>query len=147
MCGPIDESIRQGIDAEFALSFLEQLAHSYETRRADLEPVLRKLVDGFIDGGSYCPGFRFVHGGALHPVVVGLIDRAMALKVPPITSRPGCSRPRRTLPAPVRWTCSTTLPASARPLKPSRTGEGPDHAMPVNRNDTSLVYRNEKWVR
>ena len=71
MCGPIDESIRQGIDAEFALSFLEQLAHSYETQTAGPGSVLQKLGWVSIDDGTYCPGFQVRPGRSLPPVVVG----------------------------------------------------------------------------
>ena len=55
MCGPIDASIRQRIDAEFTLPSLERLAHRYETQTAGPGPVLRKLVCVFIDDGTLCP--------------------------------------------------------------------------------------------
>ena len=72
MGGSIDASIWHRIDVEFSLPSLEQVTHRYKTKAADPEPVLRKLVRVFIDGGTYCPGFQFVPGGSLHPVVVGV---------------------------------------------------------------------------
>ena len=82
MRGPIDASIGPRIEAEFSLPSLKQVTHSYETRAAGPEPVLRKLVDVFIDDGAHCPGFQVVPGSLLDPVVVGLFERALTLKVP-----------------------------------------------------------------
>ena len=82
MGGLIDASIWHWIDVEFSLPSLEQVTRRYEGRAADWELVLRKLVRVFIEGETHCPGFQFVPGGSLHPVVVGLFGHAMTLRVP-----------------------------------------------------------------
>ena len=82
MGGLIDASIWHRIDVEFSLPSLVQVTCRYEGRAADWELVLRKLVRVFIEGETYCPGFQFVPGGSLHPVVVGLFGQAMTLRVP-----------------------------------------------------------------
>ncbi len=82
MGGAIDALIWYRIDVEFSLPSLEQVTHRYKAKASDPEPVLRKLVRVFIDGGTYCPGFQFVPGDTLHPVVVDLFGQAMTLKVP-----------------------------------------------------------------
>ncbi|GAA4035776.1 hypothetical protein GCM10023063_48630 [Arthrobacter methylotrophus] len=82
MRGSIDQSVWEAIEAEFTLPSLEQVRGRYETLVADPEPVLTQLVRVFIGEGTYCPGFQFRPGGALHPAVTGLFGRAMELKVP-----------------------------------------------------------------
>ncbi|WP_457964120.1 MbcA/ParS/Xre antitoxin family protein [Arthrobacter sp. D1-29] len=48
----------------------------------DPEPVMQQLVRVFIGEGTYCPGFQFLAGGLVHPTVLDLFQRAMALKIP-----------------------------------------------------------------
>jgi hypothetical protein len=81
MRGPIDESVWAGIEAEFGLPPLEQVFRRLEEIAADPEPVMRQLVRVFIGDGTFCPGFQFTAGGALHPSVTGLFGRAMELKI------------------------------------------------------------------
>jgi hypothetical protein len=82
MRGPIDQSVWEAIEAEFTMPSLEQVRGRYETLVADPEPVLTQLVRVFIGEGTYCPGFQFRPGGALHPAVTGLFERAMELRIP-----------------------------------------------------------------
>lgn len=46
------------------------------------DPVMRQLVRVFIDDGTFCPAFQFLHGGHLRPQVVTLLERAMELQIP-----------------------------------------------------------------
>lgn len=72
----------EGIQAEFTLPALGQVRRRLSELMDDPEPVMQRLVRVFIDDGTYCPGFQFLPGGQLHPIVVGLFQRAMELKIP-----------------------------------------------------------------
>ena len=70
------------VRAEFTLPSLDQVHRRLSILMEDPEPVMRQLVPVFIDDGTYCPGFQFLPGGQLQPVVIALFRRAMDLRVP-----------------------------------------------------------------
>lgn len=78
---PISDETWEGIRTEFALPALEQVRRRLSELMEDPEPVMQQLVR-VIDEGTFCPGFQFLPGGQLHPTVVELFQRAMALKIP-----------------------------------------------------------------
>ena len=82
MRGQIDATVWAAIEAEFTLPALEQVRGRLAGLTADPEPAMRQLVRVFLDEGTYCPGFQFRPDGTLRPVVTGLFDQAMELKVP-----------------------------------------------------------------
>lgn len=82
MRGLIDDSVWQQIEAEFTLPSLEQVRTRVGELTSEPEPVMRSLVRVFIGDGTYCPGFQFRPRGTLHPVVTGLFEQAMELRVP-----------------------------------------------------------------
>ena len=79
---PIPEPLWERIRDEFNLPALEQVRERLSAVREDPEPVMRQLVRVFIDEGTYCPGFQFRPDLSLNPVVVGLFERAMELRIP-----------------------------------------------------------------
>lgn len=79
---PISDQTWQGIRTEFTLPALERVRSRLSELMEDPEPVMQQLVRVFIDEGTLCPGFQFLSGGQLHPTVVDLFQRAMALKIP-----------------------------------------------------------------
>ena len=70
------------IRAEFTLPALDQVRRRLSELMEDPEPIMRQLVRVFIGEGTYCPGFQFLPGGQLQPVVTTLFQRAMELKTP-----------------------------------------------------------------
>ena len=70
------------IRAEFTLPALDQVRRRLSELMEDPEPIMRQLVRVFIGEGTYCPGFQFLPGGQLQPVVTALFQRAMELKTP-----------------------------------------------------------------
>jgi hypothetical protein len=82
MRGTLDDAVWAGIEAEFTLPSVEQVRGRLAELMADPEPVIRQLVRVFVGEDTYCPGFQFLPGGALHPGVIALFDLALDLKVP-----------------------------------------------------------------
>lgn len=81
MSEAIDEIVWARLEAEFTLPSLEDV----QARMAALHhdpPVVRQLVRIFVRDGTYCPGFQFRPDGSLHPAVIDLSERAMALRIP-----------------------------------------------------------------
>jgi hypothetical protein len=78
---PIPEPLWQRIRDEFNLPTLEQVRERLSAVHEDPEPVMRQLVR-VIDEGTYCPGFQFCPDLSPNPVVVGLFERAMELRIP-----------------------------------------------------------------
>lgn len=78
----IVDAVWEQLEAEFGLPSLEQVQARLDFHLADSEPVTRRLVRVFIRDGTYCPGFQFLPDGSLHPVVLRLFDRALALTIP-----------------------------------------------------------------
>lgn len=79
---PISEQVWDGIRAEFTLPAVGQVHQRLSELMEDPEPVMEQLARVFIGEGTFCPGFQFLPGGQLHPVVRDLFERAMALKIP-----------------------------------------------------------------
>ncbi|GGH99373.1 hypothetical protein ACFFGR_14930 [Arthrobacter liuii] len=79
---PIPAQAWDNIRAEFTLPSLDQVRRRLSELMEDPEPIMRQLVRVFIGEGTYCPGFQFLPGGQLQPVVTALFQRAMELKVP-----------------------------------------------------------------
>lgn len=80
---PIPEQLWERIRNEFQLPSLEQVRERLSAIHEDPEPMMRQLVRVFIyDEGTYCPGFQFRPDLSLDPVVVGLFERAMELRIP-----------------------------------------------------------------
>ncbi|WOC63478.1 hypothetical protein RI444_22760 (plasmid) [Paenarthrobacter sp. AT5] len=79
---PIPEQLWERIRNEFNLPGLEQVRERLSTVHEDPEPIMRQLARVFIGEGVYCPGFQFRPDLTLDPVVVGLFDRAMELRIP-----------------------------------------------------------------
>ena len=80
--GSVSDQTWEAIKAEFTMPALEQVRRRLSELVEDPEPVMRQLVRVFIDEGTYCPGFQFLAGGRLHPIVTALFQRAMELKIP-----------------------------------------------------------------
>lgn len=79
---PIPPQLWDAIRDEFGLPALGQVRDRLEAGSKDPEPILRQLVRIFIDEGTFCPGFQFLPDMSLNPLVVGLFQRAMKLRVP-----------------------------------------------------------------
>ncbi|MFJ4286944.1 hypothetical protein ACIPY0_14995 [Paenarthrobacter nicotinovorans] len=80
---PIPEELWDRIRDEFGLPALEQVRERLATRFPNPEPVIRQLFRVFLsDQGTYCPGFQFQPDVSLNPVVTGLFERAMKLRIP-----------------------------------------------------------------
>lgn len=79
---PISDQTWAAIRTEFTLPSLEQVQRRLSELMEDPDPVIQQLVRVFIGEGTYCPGFQFLTGGLVHPTVLELFQRAMALKIP-----------------------------------------------------------------
>ena len=79
---PIPSQLWDTIRDEFGLPTLDQVRERLDTRFPDSEPVLRQLVRVFTDEGTFCPGFQFQPDMSVNPVIVGLFQRAMQLRIP-----------------------------------------------------------------
>ncbi|UZX04969.1 hypothetical protein F8G81_21980 [Arthrobacter sp. CDRTa11] len=79
---PISSQTWAAIRTEFTLPSLEQVQRRLSELMEDPEPVMQQVVRVFIGEGTYCPGFQFLAGGLVHPTVLDLFQRAMALKIP-----------------------------------------------------------------
>jgi hypothetical protein len=79
---PIPPQVWGAIRDEFGLPTLGQVRERFEAGSPDPEPVLRQLVRVFIDEGTFCPGFQFLPDMSLNPVIAGLFERAVQLRIP-----------------------------------------------------------------
>lgn len=79
---PVSDQVWESIRAEFTLPTLEQVRRRLAELMEEPDPVMRQLVRVLVREDTYCPGFQFLPGGQLHPTVVKLFQRAMALKIP-----------------------------------------------------------------
>lgn len=79
---PIPPQLWETIRDEFGLPTLGQVRDRLEAGSPGPEPVLRQLVRVFIDEGTFCPGFQFQPDMSLDPVIAGLFQRAMLLRIP-----------------------------------------------------------------
>ena len=79
---PISDQTWEAIRAKFTLPSLGHVRRRLSELMEDPEPVIQQLIRVFIDEGTFCPGFQFLAGGQLHPIVVTLFKRAMELKIP-----------------------------------------------------------------
>lgn len=79
---PIPDELWDRIRDEFGLPALEQVRERLATRFPNPEPVIRQLFRVFIDQETFCPGFQFQPDVSLNPVVTGLFERAMELRIP-----------------------------------------------------------------
>jgi hypothetical protein len=80
--GPISDQTWDGIRTEFTLPTLAQVRRRLSELMEDPDPVMQRLVRVFIDDGTFCPGFQFLPGGQLHPMVLILFQRALELQIP-----------------------------------------------------------------
>lgn len=78
----ISDQTWAAIRNEFTLPPLAQVHRRLSELMEDPEPVMRQLVRVFLDDGTFCPGFQFLPGGQLQPVVTALFRRAMELDLP-----------------------------------------------------------------
>ncbi|MDI2036830.1 antitoxin Xre/MbcA/ParS toxin-binding domain-containing protein [Paenarthrobacter nitroguajacolicus] len=80
---PIPPQLWDRIREEYGLPTLEQVRERLTAVSQNPEPVMRRLVRVFIhDQGTYRPGYQFQPDLTLNPVVTGLFDRAMELRIP-----------------------------------------------------------------
>ncbi|MBU8867854.1 MbcA/ParS/Xre antitoxin family protein [Paenarthrobacter aromaticivorans] len=77
---PVPEQLWDRIRDEFKLPTLEQLRERFAAVHEDPEPVMRQLVR--VEEGTFCPGFQFRPDLPLNPVVVGVFERALELRIP-----------------------------------------------------------------
>ncbi|MEC3853193.1 hypothetical protein [Paenarthrobacter ureafaciens] len=78
---PIPPQLWQRIREEFGLPTQDQVRERL-TAFQDPEPVMRRMARVFVDQETYCPGYQFRPDLSLNPVVVGLFERAMELRIP-----------------------------------------------------------------
>ncbi|MCX8455140.1 hypothetical protein [Paenarthrobacter ureafaciens] len=78
---PIPPQLWARIRDEFNLPTLDQVRERLAAFQ-DPEPVMRKMARVFVDQEIYCPGFQLQPDLTLNPVVVGLFERAMELRIP-----------------------------------------------------------------
>lgn len=79
---PVPEQLWERIRNEFHLPSLEQVHERLSAIHEDPEPAMRQLARVFMVGGTYCPGYQFEPDLTLNPVVGGLFERAMELRIP-----------------------------------------------------------------
>lgn len=79
--GPIPPAVWEEIRNEFTLPTQDQVRAKLGSLVADPEPIMRQLVRVFIGYGTFCPGYQFIDGGQLHPVVIQLFARTLELKI------------------------------------------------------------------
>lgn len=79
---PVPEQLWERIRNEFHLPTLEQVRERFASVHEDPEPAIRQLVRVFVDEQTLCPGFQFRPDLSLNPVVVGLFERALELRIP-----------------------------------------------------------------
>jgi hypothetical protein len=79
---PIPSRLWDTIRNEFGLPTLAQVRERLEAGYPDTEPALRQLVRVFIDEGTFCPGFQFLPDMSINPVIAGLFQRAVELRIP-----------------------------------------------------------------
>ncbi|GGJ39921.1 hypothetical protein [Paenarthrobacter histidinolovorans] len=79
---PVPEQLWERIRNEFHLPTLEQVRERFASVHEDPEPAMRQLVRVFIGEGTYCPGYQFRADLSLNPVVTGLHEQAMLLRIP-----------------------------------------------------------------
>ncbi|UOD83353.1 hypothetical protein [Paenarthrobacter ureafaciens] len=80
---PIPDQLWDRTRNEFGLPDLEQVRERLTAVHEDPEPVMRQLVRVFIhDEGTFCPGYQFRDDLSLNPVVTGLFERALELRIP-----------------------------------------------------------------
>lgn len=79
---PVPSQLWETIRDEFGLPTLGHVRERLNIRFPDPDPVLRQLVRVFIDEGIFCPGFQFQPDMSLNPVIAGLFERAMQLRIP-----------------------------------------------------------------
>ncbi len=79
--GPIPPAVWEEIRNEFTLPTQDQVRAKFGTLVADPEPLMRQLVRVFVGDETLCPGYQFINGAQLHPVVMQLFARAMELRI------------------------------------------------------------------
>ncbi|MGP0224064.1 hypothetical protein [Paenarthrobacter sp. NCHU4564] len=80
---PIPDQLWDRTRDEFGLPGLEQVRERLSAVHENPEPAMRQLVRVFIDDeGTFCPGYQFRADLSLNPVVTGLFERALELRIP-----------------------------------------------------------------
>lgn len=80
---PIPDQLWDRTRDEFGLPDLEQVRERLSAVHENPEPAMQQLVRVFIDDeGTFCPGYQFRADLSLHPVVTGLFERALELRIP-----------------------------------------------------------------
>ncbi|WP_314324007.1 hypothetical protein [Paenarthrobacter ilicis] len=79
---PVPEQLWQKTRTEFGLPPLVHVQERLATGPMDPGPIIRRLFRVFIGEGTFCPGYQFLPDRTLNPVVTGLRERAMDLRIP-----------------------------------------------------------------
>lgn len=79
---PIPDQLWDRTRDEFGLPGLEQVRERFAGVHEDPEPLMQQLVRVFVGEGIFCPGYQFRDGLSLNPVVTGLFERSLELRIP-----------------------------------------------------------------
>ncbi|NIJ03444.1 hypothetical protein FHR86_003803 [Paenarthrobacter ilicis] len=79
---PIPDQLWDRIRDEFGLPTLEQVRERLTAIHEDPEPVIRRLCRVFVGENTFCPGYQFRADLTPNPVLTGLFERAMELRIP-----------------------------------------------------------------
>lgn len=79
---PIPDQFWDRIRDEFGLPPLEQVRERLTAVYEDPESIVQQLVRVFVGEGTFCPGYQFRPDLSLNPVVMGLLERALQLRIP-----------------------------------------------------------------
>jgi hypothetical protein len=79
--GPVPDGMWTALRDEFGLPSLEEVRFRLGVL-PDPEALQQALIRVFIGDGTFCPGFQFLPGGHLDPLVTALFEAALEAKVP-----------------------------------------------------------------
>lgn len=79
---PVPDQLWERTKSEFGLPSLEQVQERLATGPVYPGPIMRRLFRVFIDEDTFCPGYQFLPDRSLNPVVTGLFERSMELRIP-----------------------------------------------------------------
>lgn len=78
---PIPPRLWNAVLDEFGLPALGDVRQRIQAECPDPDSVLRRIVRVFTDEGTFCPVFQFLPDILLNPVIVGLFQRAVQLRI------------------------------------------------------------------